>query len=69
MHFARLLSCQDRRFREKDSGNQAAVNTDFGGMEFPRGRSFGTEPVCRVGDQETQAKRCKRQTSSRPETL
>jgi hypothetical protein len=41
--------------REKDSGNQAAANPDFGGMEFPRWRSLGTESVCGVGDQETKA--------------
>ena len=38
--------------REKDSGNQAAANPDFGGVEFPRGRSLGTESVRGVGDQE-----------------
>jgi hypothetical protein len=41
MHFARLFPSQDRRFCEEDSGNQAAANTDFGGMEFPRKRSLG----------------------------
>ena len=41
MHVTRLFPGQDRRFREKDSGNQAAANTDFGGMEFPRKRSLG----------------------------
>ena len=53
MHFARLFSSQDRRFRKKDSGNQAAANPDFGGVEFPRRRSLGTESLCGVGDQET----------------
>jgi hypothetical protein len=53
--------------REKDSGNPAAANTDFGGVEFPR--SLGTESLCGVGDQETQAERRKYQTLSRSETL
>jgi len=29
MHFARLFPSQDRRFREKDSGNEAAADPDF----------------------------------------
>ena len=69
MHFARLFPGQDRRFREKDSGNQAAANPDFGGVEFPRGRSLGTESVCGVGDQESQAERRKHQALTRSETL
>jgi hypothetical protein len=69
MHFARLFPGQDRRFREKDSGNQAAANTDFGGVEFPRGRSLGTESLCGVGDQESQAERRKQQALTRSETL
>ena len=69
MHVARLFSGQDRRFREKDSGNQAAANPDFGGVEFPRGRSLGTESVCGVGDQETQAERREHQALTRSETL
>jgi hypothetical protein len=59
LHFARLFPGEDRRFREKDSGNEAAANPDFGGMEFPRGRSPWTESVCRVGDQEIQGERRK----------
>ena len=55
--------------REKDSGNQAAANTDFSGVEFPRGRSLGTESLCRVGDQETKAERRKQQALTRSETL
>jgi hypothetical protein len=35
MHISRLFPGEDRRFREKDSGNQAAANPDFGGVEFP----------------------------------
>ena len=69
MHFARLFSGQDRRLREKDSGNQAAANTDFGGVEFPRGRSLGTESVCGVGDQETQNKRRNHQAIRQPEAM
>jgi len=69
MHFARLFPGQDRRLREKDSGNQAAANPDFGGVEFPRGRSLGTESVCGVGDQESQAERRKYKTLARSETL
>ena len=41
-----------------------AANPDFGGVEFPRGRSLGTESVCGVGDQETEGKRCKHQALS-----
>ena len=69
MHFARLFPGQDRRFREKDSGNQAATDPDFGGVEFARGRSLGTESVCGVGDQEAEGERRKRQALSRSETL
>jgi len=69
MYFAGLFSGQDRRFREKDSGNQTAANPDFGGVEFPRGRSLGMEPLCRVGDQESQAERRKLQALARSETL
>jgi hypothetical protein len=69
MHIARLFPGQDRRFGEKDSGNQTAANPDFGGVEFPRGRSLGPESVRRVGDQETQAERRKHQALSRSETL
>src|SRR6266404_1342212 len=60
---------KDSRLREKDSGNQAAANTDFGGVEFPRGRSLGTESVCRVGDQEAEAERGEHQALTRSETL
>jgi hypothetical protein len=52
MHFTRLFPGQDRRLREKDSGNQTAPHPDFGGVEFPRGSSIGTESVCGIGDQE-----------------
>ena len=69
LHVTRLFPGQDRRFREKDFGNQAAPNTDFGGVEFPRGRSLGTESVCGVGDQEAEDERRKRQALSRSETL
>ena len=61
MHFTRLFPREDRRFGEEDSGNQAAANPDFGGVEFPRGRSLGTESVRGVGDQEIEGKRCKHQ--------
>ena len=64
MYFARLFPGQDRRLREKDSGKQAAAHTDFGSMEFPRRRSLGTESVCRVGDQESQAERRKQKLSA-----
>jgi hypothetical protein len=30
---------------EKDSGNQAAANPDFSGVEFPRGRRFSGKAV------------------------
>ena len=69
MHFTRLFPREDRRFGEEDSGNQAAANPDFGGVEFPRGRSLGPESVRGVGDQETQTERRKRQALSRSETL
>ena len=55
--------------REKDSGDQAAASTDFGGVEFPRGRSSWTESVCGVGDQEAEGKRRKHQATSEPEAL
>jgi hypothetical protein len=64
MHFARLFPGQDRRFREEDPGNQAAADPDFGGMEFPRGRSLGTESICGVGDQKTEGERRKYQAGS-----
>jgi hypothetical protein len=60
VYFARLFPGQDRRFREKDSGNQTAASPDFGGVEFPQGRSLGTESVRGLGDQESQAERRKR---------
>ena len=69
MHFARLFPGQDRRFREKDSGNQAAAKPDFSGVEFTRGRSLGTESICGVGDQETQAERRKHQAIGQPEAM
>ena len=65
----RMFPGQDRRFREEDSGNQAAANPDFGGVEFPRGRSLGTESVCGVGDQEGQSQRRKHQARPAPEAL
>ena len=69
MHFARLFPGQDRRFREKDFGNQTAANPDFGGVELPRGRSLGTESVCRIGDQETQGEWSKHQALREPEAM
>ena len=54
---------------KKDSGNQAAANTDFSGMEFPRGCSLGTESVCGVGDQEAEGKRCKHEAIRLPEAV
>ena len=69
MHFTRLFPGQDRRFSEEDSGNQAAANTDFSGVEFPRGCSLGTESVRGVGDQEVEGKRCKQQAASEPEVM
>ena len=69
MYFAGLFPGQDRRFREKDSGNQAAANPDFGGVEFARRRSLGTESLCGVGDQESQAERRKHQALTGSETL
>jgi hypothetical protein len=54
--------------REKDSGNQAATNTDFGGVELPRGRSLGAESIRGVGDQKAQAERRKHQALTRSET-
>ena len=69
MHVARLFPGKDRRFREKDSGSQTAAYPDFGGMEFPRRRSLGTESVRGVGDQESQAERRKYKTLTRSKTL
>ena len=44
-----------------EANRQAAARPDFGGVEFPRGLSLGTESVCLIGDQEAEGKRRKHQ--------
>ena len=64
---AKIDACVKKTLETKPQ--LAIASTDFSGVEFPRRRSLGTEPLCGVGDQESQAERRKQQALTRSETL